>query len=153
MQKIIILAVGGLKEKYWRDAINEYEKRLKTLCAFEICELPESKAEGAAACDDEGKRILQKIPTGFAVVPLCIEGKELSSNELSDFLQKSAVSGKSGVCFIIGGSWGLSDEVKSKADLKLSFSRMTFPHQLFRVMLTEQIYRAYMISANSKYHK
>ena len=112
-----------------------------------------SAAQITAALDAEGKRILAKIPVGAAVIPLCIEGKEMPSPALADTLNRLAVDGKSDVVFIIGGSCGLSDAVKAAATLRLSMSPMTFPHQLARVMLLEQIYRAFQISNGGKYHK
>lgn len=160
MQRVTILCVGSLKEKYLREALEEYLRRLTPLCNVKLTELAETKlpdkpsdAQIAAGMADEGKRILAALPEGSDVVALCVEGKELSSPELADYMERSAAKGKNGVCFVIGGSHGLADEVKKRADLRLSFSRLTFPHQLFRVMLTEQIYRAYMIRNGTKYHK
>lgn len=151
MQRVTVLCVGSLKEPFLRAALDEYRKRLSTLCTFQVLELPEAKTENNV--ETEGKRILSSLPDGCDVVALCVEGKELSSPELASYMEKSALGGKNGVCFIIGGSNGLSDEVKNRADLRLSFSKLTFPHQLFRVMLAEQIYRAYQIRGNTKYHK
>ena len=160
MLNITVICIGKLKESYLRSACDEYQKRLSTLCRLNIVELmPEklsdspSQKEIEAALKDEGKRITEKIPQGSAVITMCIEGKQLSSNELSEKLQSLAVSGTSTVTFIIGGSFGLSDEVKQKSTLRLSVSKMTFPHQLFRVMLLEQIYRALQIELGTKYHK
>ena len=156
MLTVNIICIGKIKEKYWTDAISEYAKRLSAFCRFNIVELAEEKdndAKIAAVLDTEGKRILGAISKNSFVVPMCIEGKMLSSPELADKLNQIALSGKSTVDFIIGGSRGLSDEVKAKADLKLSMSRMTFPHQMARVVLCEQIYRAFEINNNGKYHK
>lgn len=160
MLRVTVLCVGNLKEAYWRDAAAEYTKRLSAFCKLQIIELPEerlsdtpSAAQITAALDAEGKRILSKIPASAVVVPLCIEGKELPSPALAEKLERWAVDGKSDVVFIIGGSCGLSDAVKSAATLKLSMSPMTFPHQLARVMLLEQIYRAFQIAGGGKYHK
>ena len=160
MQRVTVLCVGSLKETYWKEALREYEKRLSSLCSFTLTELPESKLPDKASDRDiqttiesEGKRLLAALPDGCDVVALCVEGKELSSPELASFLETSALRGKNGVCFVIGGSYGLSDDVKRRADLRLSFSKLTFPHQLFRVMLAEQIYRAYQIQNHTKYHK
>lgn len=160
MKTVTVLCVGKLKEAYWRDAVAEYTKRLSAFCKFEIveldeCRLPEnpSAAQIEKALDTEGKAILAKIPAGAAVVPLCIEGKTLSSPELSALLQKWAVEGRSKTVFIIGSSFGLSPEVKAAATYRLSMSPMTFPHQLARVMLCEQVYRAMQIEAGGKYHK
>ncbi len=160
MKSVTVLCVGKLKEAYWRDAVAEYQKRLSAFCRFEIveldeCRLPEdpSAAQIEKALETEGKAILAKIPAGAAVIPLCIEGKPLSSPELSDRLQRWAVEGRSKFVFIIGSSFGLSPEVKAAATYRLSMSPMTFPHQLARVMLCEQIYRAMQIEAGGKYHK
>ena len=159
MQTVKIIAVGKLKEKYLRDAADEYIKRLGAYCKPEIIELKEafipenpSEKEIIAALSDEGKAILKAID-GRPFTALCIEGRELSSGELSERLEKSAAGGLSEQIFVIGSSHGLSDEVKSKADFKLSMSKMTFPHQLARVMLLEQIYRAFSIAKGGKYHK
>lgn len=160
MKTVTLICIGKLKEAYWRDAVAEYQKRLSAFCRFEIVELPEcrlpenpSPAEIEKALDSEATAILAKIPAGAAVVPLCIEGKPLSSPDLSALLQKWAVEGKSKTVCIIGSSFGLSDRVKAAADFRLSMSPMTFPHQLARVMLCEQIYRAMQIEAGGKYHK
>lgn len=160
MQTINIICIGKIKEKYWTDAIAEYRKRLSAFCKFNIVELDEEKAQGnpntaqiSSILSSAGKRILSKLSNNSYVIAMCIEGKQLSSPELSDKLADVALSGKSNVDFIIGGSWGLSDEVKARADFKLSISKMTFPHQMARVILTEQIYRAFEIQTNGKYHK
>ena len=159
MLNVNIICVGSIKEKFFTDALNEYKKRLQRYCKFNIVELAEEKItdqETQAQIDKtlskEGERILAKIGKSDYVIAMCIEGKQLSSEELSQKLSEiSMLSGT--VDFIIGGSWGLSKNVKSRADFKLSVSKMTFPHQLFRVMLSEQIYRAFTITANAKYHK
>lgn len=158
MQTIQILAYGKLKEKYLRDAAAEYEKRLSRYCTFKYIEfepikLPEnaSEKEIAAALEKEGQLLLKKAK-GY-VIAMCIEGKLIDSVALSEKIQSIGLSGDSTVTFIIGSSYGLSDEVKRRADLKLSMSPMTFPHQLARVMLYEQIYRSYQIQTGSKYHK
>ena len=160
MMRVRILCVGKLKERYLSDACAEYLKRLTAFCKPEIMELPESRmpenpseAEIAACLRREGEEILAKIPQGAMVIPLCIEGKQLSSEELAKELAGAGIRGISCVCLVIGGSWGLSEAVKSAGKLRLSMSRMTFPHQLARVMLLEQVYRAFSISAGSKYHK
>ena len=157
---LTLICVGRLKENYLRDACSEYQKRLSGFCRFNIEELeaerlPDdpSDAEIAAALEKEGERILRKIPRGAYTAALCIEGKELSSEELAQLMESVPVLGSGAAAFIIGSSYGLSDRVKSAAQLKLSMSRMTFPHQLARVMLMEQIYRAYSILNNRKYHK
>ena len=160
MQQITVLCVGRLKEAYLADACAEYQKRLQTLCRLQIVELPAqrtpddpSPAQIAQALEKEGAALLQKIPQGAAVIALCVEGKQMDSEAFSRLLQDYATTGKDKVCFIIGGSFGLSDAVKRRADRRLSLSEMTFPHQLFRVMLLEQIYRAKQIERGSKYHK
>ena len=161
MLKINIICIGKIKEKYFTDAVGEYAKRLTAFCKFSVVELNEERirsntpneAQIAEVIEAEGRRILQKIGASDYVAAMCIEGKLLSSEELSETLDKAALSGKSTVDFIIGSSYGLSDEVKRRADLRLSMSKMTFPHQLARVILSEQIYRAFEISTNGKYHK
>ncbi len=160
MRNITLLCVGKLKEAYWRDACAEYEKRLGAFCKFRLIEVAEerlpdnpSAAQIAATVEAEGKRLLEQIPKDSAVIPLCIEGKELDSPMLASRMQKMAVEGISHIAFIIGGSWGLSEQVKSRATLRLSMSPMTFPHQLARVMVLEQVYRAFQIVSGGKYHK
>lgn len=158
MQTIQILAYGRLKEKYLRDAAAEYEKRLSRFCTFKCTELEPvqlsekaSEKEIAAALEKEGQQLIKRMK-GFTIA-MCIEGKLMDSAALSEKLRSAGVSGDSTVTFIIGSSYGISDEVKKKADLRLSMSPMTFPHQLARVMLYEQIYRSYQILSGSKYHK
>lgn len=160
MLTVNIICIGKLKEKYWTDAIKEYSKRLSAFCRFSVIELPESKAQGepnekqiSAILEAEGKSVLSKIKQTDYTITMCIEGKNISSEELSKKLDDITVDGKSTVNFVIGGSWGLSDEVKKISDFKLSMGKMTFPHQMARVMLSEQIYRAFQISTNGKYHK
>ncbi len=160
MQSITILCVGKLKEAYWRDACAEYAKRLGAFCRFSVVEVEEerlpdkpSDAQIRQALQAEGRRLLAKAGPQAVLIPLCIEGKELSSPALSRWLEEQATAGRGGVAFVIGGSWGLSDEVKRAGALRLSMSPMTFPHQLARVMLCEQVYRAMQISAGGKYHK
>ena len=159
MLTVRILCVGKCKEKYWREACAEYGKRLSAFCRFEVLEvdeerLPErpSKAQIESGLEQEGKRLLQKAGS-TPIVALCIEGKELSSPQLAQYVERAAVNGASSLAFVIGGSWGLWEEVKRKASLRLSMSPMTFPHQLARVMLCEQIYRAFQIAHSGKYHK
>ncbi len=159
MLNVNVICVGNLKEKYFCDALNEYSKRLSRYCKFSVTELVEEKIsdqQTQAMIDKtlqkEGERILSKISKNDYVIAMCIEGKNISSEDLAQKLSDiSMISGT--VDFVIGGSWGLSDEVKKRADFRLSVSKMTFPHQLFRVMLCEQIYRAFSINANAKYHK
>lgn len=157
---VTIISVGKIKEKFFADAIDEYKKRLKRYCSFEIVEVkdeptPEnpSEREKEIVLMKEGERIEEKIPKGAYVVTLCVEGKQQSSEELAEFLKTAANEGKSRVVFIIGGSFGLSESVKSLSHKRLSFSKMTFPHQLMRVILSEQIYRAFTIIEGKTYHK
>lgn len=160
MLNISIVCVGRLKELFWRDACAEYAKRMNGLCKFQIIEVEEerlpdnpSQAQIAKALEEEGKRLLNKVVGGTRIIALCVEGREMSSEALSSNLQSIAVSGISSVAFLIGGSWGLSPQVKQAAAQRLSMSPMTFPHQLARVMLCEQIYRAFQIANDGKYHK
>ncbi len=159
MLNVNIICVGSLKEKFFSDAVNEYSKRLSRYCKFSVIELPEEKitdqqtdAQIEKTLSKEGDKILSKISKSDYVVAMCIEGKILSSKELATKLSDISME-YSTVDFVIGGSWGLDNRVKLRADYKLSVSKMTFPHQLFRVMLCEQIYRAFTINANAKYHK
>ncbi|MBR2869492.1 MAG: 23S rRNA (pseudouridine(1915)-N(3))-methyltransferase RlmH [Clostridia bacterium] len=160
MINVNIICVGKLKEDYLRAACAEYQKRLGAFCRLNIFELtparlPENPNESqiASALSDEADRILAKISNSDAVFAMCIEGKMLSSEALSAEIDKLGVSGFGTVSFIIGGSHGLDQKVKSRAKYRLSMSPMTFPHQLARVMLLEQIYRSFMISSGGKYHK
>lgn len=161
MIRVNIICIGKIKEKFFTDAISEYAKRLTAFCKFSVVELAEEKIKSNTpnktqideVLDEEGKRILQKIAQADYVIAMCIEGKMLSSEELSKTLDRIMINGKSTVDFIIGGSYGLSGKVKQRADLRLSMSRMTFPHQMARMILSEQIYRAFEISSNGKYHK
>ena len=158
--KINIICVGKLKEKYFKDAIDEYSKRLKRFCTFNIIELPDEKipdnasiAEEKKILQTEGEKILKYISPDDYVFSLCVEGKGMSSEKLASKMSELMVGGKSTVDFVIGGSLGLDQMVKSRSDFRLSFSEMTFPHQLMRVILCEQIYRAFKINNNEKYHK
>ena len=160
MQKVTLLCVGKLKEKFYMEAVAEYAKRLSRTCQLEICELPErrlpdspSPAEIRQALAAEAAAIEAKLPKGGAVIALCIEGAELSSPQLAEKWNELAVAGVSQFTFLIGGSVGLDEGLKQRADLRLSMSPMTFPHHLARIILLEQIYRAYQIQAGSKYHK
>lgn len=160
MQNVTILCVGKLKESFWREAVEEYSKRLGAFCKFSVVEvketkLPDSPSQGEIdnCLVSEGERLLAKIPPRSDIFAMCIEGKELSSEKLAQELSNSAVAGTSNVVFIIGGSHGLSDAVKKAASKRISMSPMTFPHQLARVMLCEQIYRAFTIINDGKYHK
>ncbi len=160
MLNIKIICVGKLKEKFYTAAAAEYMKRLSTLCRLEVEELPESRlsaqpsqAEVEAALRKEGESIALRIPAGALTVALCVEGKQLSSVRFSQFLEACALKGRSKLCFLIGGSEGLSEEVKEKAEVRMSMSEMTFPHHLARIMLLEQLYRAFQIRDGSRYHK
>lgn len=157
---INIICIGKLKEKYWRDAVSEYSKRLGSYCRLNIIELKESPlranasaADEQAVKDEEGKEILKKIRDGEYVITLEVRGKSFSSEHLAEHLEHLAIDGRSTVDFVIGGSLGLSPEVSRRADLKLSFSAMTFPHQMMRVILLEQIYRSFKIIRHETYHK
>ena len=157
---IHLIAVGNLKEPYLREGTGEYYKRLNGLCRCSITEIPEarlpdnpSEKEVAMALEAEGKKILSAIPKGALVVPLCVEGKQITSPQLAECLEKAALSGKHQAAFLIGSSFGLSPQVKAAGDLQLSLSKMTLPHQLCRVVLLEQLYRAGTILAGRKYHK
>lgn len=157
---ITVICEGRLKEKYLRDACDEYSKRLGAYCKLNIIELaphriPDNPSENeiANALNAEGREILSKIPDGAKVYAMCIEGKQMPSEKLARTISECSVQGYSNIVFIIGGSHGLSEDVKKRADFRLSMSKMTFPHQLARVMLLEQIYRAFQISTGGKYHK
>ena len=158
--KITIVCVGKIKEKFYRDALAEYTKRLSRYCSLSITEVADEKTKEQASdveCaiikDREGERILKSIREDGYVIALAIDGKNLDSVELSKKIENLALTGKSNLYFVIGGSLGLSDEVMKRADYKLSFSRMTFPHQLMRAILLEQIYRSYRIINHEPYHK
>ena len=155
---IKLIVIGKLKEDYLRNACAEYIKRLGRYCTFELHELDEcrlsdspSEKEIAAALKKEGEQI-KRYASGY-IVPMCIEGRQLSSPELGEKIASAGVSGNSTVTFIIGSSFGIDPEIKAMGSLKLSMSKMTFPHQLARVMLLEQIYRAFQINTGGKYHK
>lgn len=160
MLNITVICVGKLKESYWREACAEYSKRLGKFCNFNIVEVDEerisdnpSTSQIKLTISQEGKRIISKIPHNSKIISMCIEGKQKSSENLAKEMSNIAVNGYSNIVFIIGGSWGISDEVKAMSHIRLSMSEMTFPHQLARVMLCEQIYRAFQINSNGKYHK
>ena len=152
--------MGKLKEKYWTLGVEEYSKRLSRYCSLEIIELPDEKTPDHASNAQEemikrteGERILKALKPGSYCITLAIEGVMLSSEELAKKINTLGVNGISHISFVIGGSLGLSEEVLRHADLNLSFSRLTFPHQLIRVVLLEQIYRSYRIINNEPYHK
>ncbi len=150
--KITILCVGKLKEKFYKDAVAEYAKRLLAYCSLQIIEVADEGHEELAV-EKEGRRILAKLPEKAYVVALCIDGKEKDSLELARWMGGRMNQGDSHLVFIIGGSYGLSPEVLEKAQERLSFSKLTFPHALMRVILTEQIYRSFRILKGEPYHK
>ena len=158
--RIRIVCIGKLKERYWSEAVEEYSKRLSRYCELEIVQLKEARLPDRASLADEqnvifeeGQSILKNIKEGSQVITLEIKGKELSSEGLSAYLGELQLEGKSDLTFVIGGSLGLSEQVSARADFKLSFSRMTFPHQMMRVVVLEQLYRACRIAAGERYHK
>ena len=158
--KITVITVGKIKEKYLRDAIAEYAKRLSRYCKLEIIEVADEKTPDQASetveeqiRDKEGERILKCIRDDMYVITLEIGGKMLSSEELADKINMLGIRGQSSVAFVIGGSIGLGREVLKRSDYALSFSKMTFPHQLMRVILLEQVYRSYRIINGEPYHK
>lgn len=158
--KITLICVGKIKERYFTDAVAEYVKRLSRYAKLDIVELPDEKTpDGAGAAEErqikarEGERILKSIRDGSYTIALAIEGKKLSSEKLADFISQKGVEGESHLTFIIGGSLGLDERVCRRADYLLSFSDMTFPHQLMRVILLEQIYRSFRIINHEPYHK
>ena len=157
---ITIYAVGKIKEKFYRDAVEEYKKRLGRYCKMQIVEVADEKTPDKASealenqiKEKEGNRILSHISDSDYVIALAINGKERDSVELAEHIRSLGLHGKSSLAFVIGGSLGLSEEVLKRADEKLSFSKMTFPHQLMRVILAEQIYRSYRIIHGEPYHK
>ena len=160
MQKVTVICVGKLKEKFYAQAAAEYVKRLSRFCSLEILELAEerlpespSPAQIDAALRREAESIRGKLPASASVVALCIEGQERSSEELAQWMADQASHGEKHLVFLIGGSFGLHESVKAAAQVRLSMSPMTFPHHLARVMLLEQIYRAYQIQSGTRYHK
>ena len=160
MQKVSIICVGKMKEKFYIDAAAEYIKRLSRFCKLEIVELPEdrlpddpSQAQIDGALAKEADAIRAKLPASCYIIAMCVEGKPMSSPALARTMGGWMVSGASDLTFVVGGSFGLSPKIKARADLRLSMSEMTFPHHLARVMLLEQIYRAFKIQEGSGYHK
>ncbi len=159
MIKVTVITLGRLKEKYLREAVGEYEKRLSRYCNFEIIEIEPVKLSDSPANAEiqnclfkEADLIIKKIPKNTEIITLCVEGKQLDSMAFAEKISQNCSSGR-GMTFIIGSSYGLSERVKGLSSTRLSLSKMTFPHQLFRVMLCEQIYRAFKISEGSTYHK
>lgn len=160
MIAVTILSLGKLKERYMRDFSAEYEKRLSAFCKLQIVELsPERLSENptpneiARALAEEAKAILSKLPQNAYVFSMCIEGKQMTSEQFSQKLSALAVEGTSNIVFVLGSSFGLSEEVKKRSNFRFSMSEMTFPHQMARVMLLEQLYRAFQIGNGGKYHK
>lgn len=160
MLSVHLICVGKLKEKFYREAVEEYTKRLKGYCKLNLVELPEVKlsqepspAEIQGALEKEGEAIRAKIPAGSSVVAMCVEGKTRSSEELAKLVADWSMNSAKHLVFIIGGSYGLHPSIKAEAWIKLSMSPMTFPHHLARVMVLEQIYRAFKINEGSSYHK
>ena len=156
---IKIIAVGKIKEKYFTAAVDEYSKRMSRFAKFEIIEVPDEKIpdnafekEQESVKEKEGNTILSKLKPGDTVIAMCIEGTEMSSEKIASKIEQISLSSSS-IAFIIGGSLGLHDSVKARADLRLSFGPVTLPHQLMRVVLCEQIYRAFKINHNESYHK
>lgn len=159
MAQITVISVGKIKEKFIKDALSEYEKRLSRFVKFKSIEIPDrsipdnaSPAEEEAVLLREGSEILSKIDKGSFVISMCIEGAKISSTDFAKKLSDTFMHSSS-ITFIVGGSLGLSPEVKMRSDFKMSMSPMTFPHNLARLMLTEQIYRAFKINSNESYHK
>ncbi len=159
MIKVTVIAMGKIKEKYFTAAIDEYAKRMSRYCSFKIVELSPvalvdnpSQSEISAALKKEAALIDKSIPKGDFVTALCVEGKRLTSEELASRVKENCNSGKN-MTYIIGSSYGLDEDLKRRADLRLSLSDMTFPHRLFRVMLAEQLYRAFKINEGGSYHK
>lgn len=160
MNHVCIICVGRLKDRFFEEASAEYEKRLKAFCRLEIITVSPAALPDApnavqihAALEKEADAILKKIPSAARVYPLCIEGRQLSSEAFAEDLRQAALQGTSSAVFIIGGSHGLSERVKALGAMRMSMSAMTFPHRLARIMLLEQIYRAFSINAGGKYHK
>ena len=160
MLNVKLICVGKMREKFYIDAFEEYQKRLQTYCRLELVEITEQRLsdrpaekEITAALEREGQEILKAVPADAYLVALCVEGKQMPSEGMAELIAARENSGKPKLCFVIGGSFGLSPTVKSRADRKLSMSQMTFPHHLARVMLIEQVYRGFKINEGSQYHK
>lgn len=160
MLSVKLICVGRMREKFFIDAFAEYSKRLGAYCKLEHLELTEqrlsdspSQKEISAALEKEAAEIFRNIPDSAFTVAMCVEGKQMPSEAMAKLIKERELSGKPRLCFIIGGSFGLDESVKRKADLRLSMSEMTFPHHMARVMLAEQIYRGFKINEGSRYHK
>lgn len=159
MINVTVITVGNLKESYWRDALAEYEKRLGAFCKLNVVQLKEyklsenpSQTEISAALTEEGKRILAAIPPRAYRIALCVEGVQFSSEDLAQKIQ-AATDREGSLCLVIGSSFGIAPEVKAACDLRLSVSKLTFPHQMMRVLLLEVLYRSFSILKGTKYHK
>ena len=159
MLNVKFICVGKMRERFYLDAFEEYRKRLGAYCRLELLEpqeqrLPErpSLGEISAALEKEAAEILNAIPRDAYVVALCVEGKEVPSEAMAELVEGRENSGKPKLCFVVGGSYGLAETVKKRADFRLSMSKMTFPHHLARIMLAEQLYRGYKIREGSRYH-
>ena len=160
MLSVTVIAVGKLKEKFYKEAIEEYAKRLSAFCKLEVIEVKDEKTpenpteiEKQQVLKKEGERIIAKIPKNSKVITLCVEGQQMPSEDLAKLVSELSVAGHSHITFIIGGSMGLYEDVKGLSSLRLSFSKMTFPHMLMRVILVEQLYRAFTILEGKTYHK
>lgn len=160
MVSVTLIAVGKIKEKYLREALDEYAKRLSAYCKFEVVEVKDEKTpdspstrEKQLVLEKEGERISAKIPQGAAVISLCVEGKQMTSKRFAELISGYSIRGISKIAFIIGGSFGLDEKIKALSDVRLSFSEMTFPHMLMRVILAEQLYRGFTITEGKTYHK
>ena len=160
MLAVKLICVGKMREKFYTEAFAEYAKRLQSYCRLELVELPEqrlgdrpSQREIEAALEREGQEILKNVPPDAYLAALCVEGGQMPSEGIAELIAARENSGKPRLCFVIGGSFGLSPSVKARADLRLSMSKMTFPHHLARVMLIEQLYRGFKINEGSRYHK
>lgn len=161
MINVTLITLGKVQKGFLTDGCNEYIKRLRTMCDFKLVEiedepLPEKNLNQTLidkALEKESGKIISAIPKQSYVIAMCIEGKQLASRDFAKLFNQKAVEGYSSICLIIGSSHGLSEKVKARRDLRMSFSKMTFPHQLFRLMAFEQIYRAFSINAGTKYHK
>lgn len=161
MINVTLITMGKVQKGFLTDGCNEYIKRLRTMCDFKLVEiedepLPEKNLNQTLidkALEKESGKIISAIPKQSYVIAMCIEGKQLASEDFAKLFNQKAVEGYSSICLIIGSSHGLSEKVKARRDLRMSFSKMTFPHQLFRLMALEQIYRAFSINAGTKYHK
>ena len=160
MLGVKLICVGKMREKFYVDAFNEYAKRLSAYCRFELTELTEARlpeapspAQIESALEKEAAEIMRNVPQDAYMVALCVEGRQWPSEAMAELIKDRENSGKPRLCFVIGGSYGMAETVKAKADLRLSMSKMTFPHHLARVMLAEQIYRGFKIKEGSRYHK